>query len=456
LIEANMAHDDTMVRLHSGNMAEQVILVFCYECESYMELCRVAHVHDNGALCDECNCEITSDLLYHCKNCKSLQSEDSSNDPGYDLCLECGFANSKGVKSDHQEPSNTFSLDIVRAERMPVDSEDSSSESFAPIANANAPHRVEGADVTRQKVFVASAANDNNFQYTARSASVLAEILRGRGCIVNVDTIAATTINGIRINGYLIYSQILELQREDLHQLDTLDTMIASATLSGDLDRLEELQVQRSEFQYVLVRSHQAAKMRSEFSSLGFGSAQIDNLRLLLLTPLSMKEIQTNGKQVGEEVVKAATTLLMRGPTNGKAFTIMHAGSINHWILVTFSERQSDRLLFWDSLCGDPTPHVLQEILRLYKDKVKRVRGGKIRITCLPVQRQSRESNLCLFFAVAHAEAYLRDPAPLLLEFDESQMRAHLSKCLCENDMKKFPLKGHLSRARGSPKNLYI
>ena len=45
-------------------------LIWCYECDSYMQLKKVEEIHEDGALCDECDESIEAGYFWHCPNVK--------------------------------------------------------------------------------------------------------------------------------------------------------------------------------------------------------------------------------------------------------------------------------------------------------------------------------------------------------------------------------------------------
>ena len=74
-------------------------IVYCYECESYMELIQVKNIHNGQASCDECDKLVTSGYVWHCKHvskidifyqhldyieCVSEERQNSDGEVGYE------------------------------------------------------------------------------------------------------------------------------------------------------------------------------------------------------------------------------------------------------------------------------------------------------------------------------------------------------------------------------------
>jgi len=433
----------------------EIQLVYCYECGSYMELRRVADVHGGNAVCDECDGAIEGEFLWHCHKCCSRHVEDENGEIGYDLCTECGLACSRGIK-EHQDDDPCASPSVPQLEVVlngdPLP-QSAGADSAADVQQQNS------EDTVTRMIFIGSSSGRNNYQFAADTAEALAETLRARGCIVDPSAIQNVDRNGLHFGAYRIYCQKLKLDKADMKRLQILDKSIRTATIINDADRLAELQVDRSEFMYELATTQHAQKERAQFSSMGFSSEEMANLKSLALTPLSMREIRTHNSQVGEEVAKAAMVLwAQKAQSAGVLFRILHCGTYNHWVLAIFRQSQPQRVIYYDSCGGTPNDHVKAAIKQVFADKVQLSGEGKIRVVIAPSQRQTAGSNLCLFFSVANADFFIhnRNSRSWGPSYDESHMRSHLEKCLSSKATARFPLRQEIRLPNDLPKSIYI
>ena len=171
--------------------------------------------------------------------------------------------------------------------------------------------------------------------------------------------------------------------------------------------------------------------------------------------------LQTAGSWVNDNIISAAHRLLKQQSEDKiegfqctqlakklafakiKPFTqfvqILHVDG-NHWNVLSNIRGHdggimSDSVFIFDSLYNHVSLHTKKQICSLIRPRCK-----EFRFDIVDTQRQTNASD-CGIFAIAFATELIHHKSPALCEFDVSQMRPHLIKCLEGGALSRFPLK---------------
>ena len=182
------------------------------------------------------------------------------------------------------------------------------------------------------------------------------------------------------------------------------------------------------------------------------------------LSPKSMNDLADHNVRVNDLVINASQQLLKHQFTNvtglvdtlvvaackmdisdlseSTAIQIIFDSVRKHWLTVTNQDCLPGHINIYCSLQLIPSPQCVETICRLFKFQTR-----SLTLDVLNTHRQTGTVD-CGLFAVAYADMLARKQDPCNAIFDQSRMRAHLSRCLKNQNMETFPLKLNRSPRR--------
>ena len=134
---------------------------------------------------------------------------------------------------------------------------------------------------------------------------------------------------------------------------------------------------------------------------------------------------------------------------SGEFVQIVHVGN-NHWCVVSTVGCESGAVYVYDSLYKSPTKELIHLIASMMHSQ-----SNELKITMMDVEKQSNGSD-CGVLAIAYAFDLCSGFDPCSARFDHSGIRLHLTTCLENCHVSRFPVLGERKSAPRKPRTLEL
>lgn len=161
------------------------------------------------------------------------------------------------------------------------------------------------------------------------------------------------------------------------------------------------------------------------------------NDRVINAAQTLLKKQYTEAQGLNNTIDVAAGKIFLTSEKKSNVVQILHDSAKNHWITVTMKNCQSGHVSVMCSLQQLPSSSCIRTL-----STYVRITGSKLTLDVLNTCKQS-DAVSCGMFAIAFAEAVLRDADPCNLVLDEMKMRSHLIDCFTNGCISAFPLKSY-------------
>jgi hypothetical protein len=166
-------------------------------------------------------------------------------------------------------------------------------------------------------------------------------------------------------------------------------------------------------------------------------TSQLINDRIINAAQILLMKQYLTAEGLKNTIDVAAGKICLHSGTNTNMVQILHDSSKNHWITVTTKNCVSGHVSVMCSLQQLPSISCAQTL-----STYAHIAESKMTLDVLKVSKQTDSVSRGLF-AIAFAEAVLRDADPCNLVLDETKMRNHLINCFTKGCISAFPLKSY-------------